>query len=117
MDQLTALLLSIAIELPVAALALYALEKRADRTVALVAIAATLVTHPLAWFLNTVALVEVMSFAVRAAIIEISVSAMEAFIYARALQIGSFRALLVSALANACSFGTGLLLWYVGWSG
>ena len=112
MNQLQAMLLSLLIEVPVV-LVLAALFKwipRADLwRLALVAVAATLLSHPFAWYAN-----EHLggTFAVRATIIEVSVTLLEAALYAWLGRLGVWRGLTVSAAANGASFGVGLLFFY-----
>lgn len=112
MSQLEAMLLSLAVEVPVA-LALAVLLTRAPRVklwrLALVAVAATLVSHPFAWYANTHL---GGTFPVRAAIIEVSVTVLEAALYAWLGRLGVWRGLAVSTAANGASFGVGLLIFY-----
>lgn len=118
MNQLAAMCLSIAIEAPVA-LALRArwdADARGEREIARtlgIAAGATMLTHPMAWWLNTSGL-RALTFGPRAAIIEGLVWAVETVVYARVLPMPWGRALLVSGLANGLSFGVGLALWYSG---
>lgn len=118
MNQLAAMCLSIAIEAPVA-LALRAwweVAAREDREIARtigIAAAATMLTHPMAWWLNARGLRALM-FGPRAAIIEGLVWAAETVVYARVLPMSWGRAVVVSGLANGLSFGIGLGLWYAG---
>lgn len=112
MSQLEAMLLSLLVEVPVAligaALLRWVPVKQLWR-LALVAVAATLLSHPLAWAANTHL---GGSFALRATIIEVSVTVMEAAIYAWIGGLGPLRGLAVSAVANGASFGVGLLVFY-----
>lgn len=105
MTQITALALSLAVEVPVALL--LARRWAPWGRVAVVAIAATLLTHPFAWLANGWI---PLPFPPRAAIIEVSVAVVEAVIYARFVPLGAWRGALVSAVANAASFGLGLIL-------
>ncbi len=112
MSQLEAMLLSLVIEVPVV-LALVAIFRWAPRSdlwrLVLVAVAATLLSHPFAWYAN-----ENLggTFAVRAAIIEVSVTVMEAALYAWLGRLGVWRGLAASTVANGASFGIGLLVFY-----
>lgn len=78
-------------------------------------VAGSCLTHPFAWRANTVWL-RPMPFGTRAAIIELSVVALEAAILSYASgwrspddRIGWSQALLLSLLMNGASFGYGLL--------
>ena len=80
-------------------------------------IAASAITHPFAWHANRVWLRH-LPFESRAAIIELSVVAVEAALLwgvSRRIERGELRpsqALLVSLICNATSFGAGLLIAY-----
>lgn len=113
MSQLEAMLLSLAVEVPLA-LGLVALmrsttERAEWGRLALVAVAATLLSHPFAWFANEHLTIH---WPVRAAIIEVSVTVLEAVLYAWLGRLGLWRGLAVSTVANAGSFGVGLLVFY-----
>jgi hypothetical protein len=114
MGQLTALFLTLAIEVPLVVL-LAALWRRSDRpsltTVAAVAAAASLVTHPFAWYFNGM-LGGFVSFAYRAAFIEASVIVAEAMILGTVARLHWRAAWTASLLANLSSFGTGLVWSY-----
>ena len=113
MGQLGALLLSLAIEVP-AAVALARLARWLApgqwRRLALTGVAATLLSHPFAWFGNR-ALAALLPFAPRAAVIESCVVLFEALLYWRLTPLALRRGLLVSLVANALSFGIGLLVY------
>lgn len=112
MSQLEALGWTLGIELAVVAVLAvgFRLWPRAMwGRVMLVAAAASLLSHPWAWWANG-ALRPVLPFASRAAIVEGTVVAFEAVVYAWATRLSWGRAVLVSAVANATSFGIGLLL-------
>lgn len=110
MNQALALLVTLLFEAPIAA----ALSSRDDdgtkrwRAWGLVACAASLLTHPFAWQASlrhfpTLAPEE------KLALIELSVVAVETLVYVVTLRSNWRRALLVCALANAASFGVGVL--------
>ncbi|GMV39680.1 MAG: hypothetical protein AMXMBFR64_13960 [Myxococcales bacterium] len=105
MTQAEALALSLVVEVPV----VLAVARRACSAVrlALIAVAATLVTHPFAWLANGWI---PLPFAPRAALIEASVVVAEAVIYGRLVPLGAPRAALASVMANAASFAVGLVL-------
>jgi hypothetical protein len=103
MTAAAALLITLAVEVPVATLAGGPPRGR----VALAALAASLLTHPLAWWANTAL---PYAFPVRAALIEVAVTLAEAALYRALVPLPAGRALLTSCLANAASFGLGLLL-------
>jgi hypothetical protein len=96
--------LSILIETPVALL----LGPRRPRT-ALASVAATLITHPILWAV-WFPLRDHLSWAATAALLEGAVVLVEAVVYRVALGVSWGRALLISAAANAASFGLGQLI-------
>ncbi len=112
MSQLEAMLLSLLVEVPLA-LGLAALLRWTRGAelgrLALVALSATLISHPFAWFANEHLTIY---WPARAAIIEVSVTLLEAALYAWLGRLGPWRGLAVSALANGGSFGIGLLVFY-----
>lgn len=114
MTQLEALGLTVALELPIA-LAWFLpagwLPRRAWWRGALVVIAASLISHPLAWQANVVWL-RGWGFWPRATVIELAVAVVEAAILAWGLSLPARRAVVVSTTMNACSFGGGLLVFY-----
>ena len=109
MTQTTALLLTLAIEVPVATALVAAARWAPGRlgTVAAVAVGASLFTHPLLWMAQEAGLIRGMAGVVAA---ELAVAAVEAAAYAWAAGIGLRRGAVVSLVANAASFATGLLL-------
>ncbi len=85
----------------------------------LVVLAASLLTHPLAWHANRSWLAG-LGFAQRAAIIEVSVVAAEALLLAlasrstrKAEPIGAWKWLVISVVMNSASFGYGLVRAFV----
>jgi hypothetical protein len=115
MQQHTALLVSLALEVPlVVALGVIAGRRDAVQVPwgswALAGLAATLLTHPFAWWLNEEALRGVLSLWPRMAVIEVSVALVEGALFGWLCR-DWLRGMLLSALANATSFGLGLL-WF-----
>lgn len=115
MSQLEALGLTIAVELVVALALLLATGWIARGDVgraALVVAAASLLSHPFAWLANT-AWLRVLPFSTRAAIIEVTVAAIECVVIALGLRLTWRRAAVTAVAANATSFALGL--WLVRW--
>ena len=115
-EQLAALCLTIAIELLVAMpWRLTQLKGRTQwlRWAGLIA-AASLLTHPVAWWMNT-QLAAHLPFWERASVIEALVVLGEAALYWKVGELGVWRALGVAASANMASFGFGLVLMHMGW--
>ena len=115
MTQPEAFGLSIAVELPVA-FAWFGLAGWLERAAwwrgALVVIAATLLSHPLAWRANE-AWLRAWPFWPRATVIELAVAVVEAAIVAWGLTLARGRALVVATTMNAASFAVGLLVFYL----
>ena len=118
MSQLEALALTIAIEVAVVAVFAFGLRfwptppTQARSAVGwqrafLIAAAASLLSHPWAWWANTSALLA-LPFAERALVIEGVVVAFETILYALASALPWWRAALVAFVANATSFAVGL---------
>ncbi len=114
MTQPEALGLTVAIELPVA-FAWFVLAGWLERSGwwrgALVVVAASLLSHPLAWRANEEWL-RAWPFWSRAAVIEVAVAVVETAIVAWGLRLGRGRALVVASTMNAASFAAGLLMFY-----
>lgn len=111
--QLDALLRTLAIEVPVATALLWLAfggRKRGEALwrIVLVAAAASLVTHPLAWWTNR-GLVGTLELEVRYAVIESAVVIVETLVYRGALVVRTMPAFVTALVANAASFGFGLL--------
>lgn len=110
MTQLQAMLLSVLFELPVV-LAL-GLRRRPAGTpwtrLALVGVAMTLITHRFAWTLNQE--LAAWPFAPRAALVEGLVVLLEGALLARWARLGWRDGYAVALVANATSFGLGLLV-------
>ncbi len=106
MSALAALLLSILIEVPVVVLA----TRQRRLELLLVAVGATLVTHPFAWHGAQALLARDVPFVVVFVVVEVAVVAVEGALYAGAARLGWRRGLVVSFAANAVSAGVGLLI-------
>ncbi len=113
MTQLEALIVTLVVEAGTAALlALTPLGKPSRApALALVAIAASLVTHPVVWQANAM-LRPMMRFPARLALLETLVVLAEAVGYAFAARLAPPRALAVAAIANAASVAVGLFIMY-----
>lgn len=82
----------------------------------LIAGAATLVTHPAAWW-GILTLTPPLGYALAVTLVELAVIGVEAGIYRRALGLRWGRALLISGIANATSVAGGMGIgWITGWS-
>lgn len=114
MTRNEALALTVALELPVAfgwfALAGW-LARRGWWRGALVVIAASLISHPLAWQANVVWL-RGWPFAARATAIELAVALVETVIVAWGLSLPARRAAVIATSMNAWSFAVGLAIFY-----
>lgn len=118
MSQLQAFLLTLGLELGLAA-ACWAvapvrralgLDARLGRT-AIAVLAVSCVTHPFAWWANTVgASYGFVDFGPRAALIESAVIIVEGLLLAYALPAPLVRAQAFSAVLNLGSFGLGLVI-------
>lgn len=114
MIQLNALLLTLIVEVPLAAASGALFGKRGVRELGrmgAIALAASLVTHPVAWWANRL-LVAALSFAPRALLIELCVVIVEGLLFARLARLGLLKGLIVAALTNGASFGIGLVVYY-----
>ena len=115
MDQPTALLVSLAIEVPVVLLATRRLAEPRPTAVAWTqaALAATMMTHPVAWWLNSAGLT-MLAPMLRLLCIEAAVAVAEGALYGWLCR-RPLMGLGVSLVANGASFGIGLLWFrYVG---
>ena len=114
MNQLTALLLTLALEVPVALLFGLRWGRRRgeglERLLA-VSVAASLITHPFAWHLLP-ALAGSMSWAGRVLLVEGGVAIVEGLLYAHFAGLGLVRGQVLGWVANSWSFGLGLVLFY-----
>jgi hypothetical protein len=110
MDWPGAFALTLACELPLVLLTTRSLPQPMSlRRVLLVATAANLLTHPLAWRLSRTLGPD--DYQTGAALIEAGVIVVEALWYYGWLRTGAGRALGASLLANAASLLTGWLIW------
>ena len=75
-----------------------------------IACAATLLTHPLAWASNQI-LMSHLPFPQRATLIESAVVVLEGTLYAQLAHLGWGRGMLLSTVANATSFFSGLAIY------
>ena len=111
MSQGTALLLSILIETPLALLFFWWVQRptQMGQTIKLIliSITATLVSHPLAWWLFQVLPAPYLT---RFSEIEIGVFLLEGVIYYRFTSLNLINSLLVSLLTNGTSAGIGYLM-------
>jgi hypothetical protein len=105
--QLEALGISLGVEVPVVMALGLALGCAPVSRLLVAALAATLLTHPLAWTAAEALAGEVPS-AVRAGLVEGGVIALEALVFRFALGTGWARALLLSVAANLASYGVGV---------
>ncbi|WP_414756644.1 hypothetical protein [Anabaena sp. CCY 9910] len=113
MTQLLALLISWGIEIPVVLITLANTQQFFSRgdiyNTSIIAFAATLFTHPLAWESNQI-LIPYMDFPLRIALIESCVAIAEGILYAIILKLGWQNGLFLSIIANGASFLGGLLI-------
>ena len=109
MEQLSALLLTLLVELPLAVLLARRWQAPAAR-VALCAVAASLCTHAPAWYLIREALPPLLpGFWSRALPVEGVLTVAEGLLYAWLVPLSLRRGLGMSVLANGASFAVGLL--------
>jgi hypothetical protein len=110
--QATALILSLAIEAPLALWLAQRTRKISGKgrlLLVIVAVCATLFTHPIVWAGNQI-LSGYLVFPVRAAIVETLAVLLEAVIYWQVLRFFWSCSLQISLITNLASFGCGLLL-------
>jgi len=111
MSQAVALALTLVIE--TAAAALWWASARVSRPplgrLLLTAVCVSLLTHPLAWWANH-ALVGELARWTRVGVIEAGVVLAEALLYLVLVPLSRARAFTLSLLANATSFGLGLVI-------
>ena len=115
MSQTEALLLTMAIEVPIA-VSLVAWRRWAPGRLAIVAlasIAASVVTHPLLWLVDPM-LHSSIDTPARWALLETAIVLVEAGVYAVGAGLTPRRALVTSFVANAASFGVGLVIYASG---
>ena len=111
MSQFTALMLTILIELSVLTLWWRFACRGAHRwsRYMVAGIAASCLTHPFAWWFNET-IGRGLSRWTRMGLIEVSVCVLEGLFYAYVLPMSIRRGLILGTLANAVSFGSGLLI-------
>lgn len=111
MTQLTALLLSLLIEVPLVMVLFWWIRRPLKTTEAfrclLISVAATLVTHPIAWWLmKTLSIPSLVKFLG----IEAGVFLLEGIIYFYFTPLSLKRSMFMSFVANAASAGIGYIL-------
>jgi hypothetical protein len=113
MTQFIALLISLAIEIPIVLLLIHYLQRFSSlvEVLAMFALAcgATLLTHPLAWMSNQIIIYKLI-FPARVIIIEAIVIFVEGFLYSQVLDLGWRKALYLSMIANIASFCGGIII-------
>lgn len=113
MTQLLALLISWGIEIPTVLITLAIAQQFSSRwdiyNASIIACAATLFTHPLAWETNQM-LIPYVEFYLRVALIESCVVIVEGIFYRLILKLNWQTSLFLSLIANTTSFLGGLLI-------
>ena len=116
MTQFIALLISLAIEIPIVLLLIHFLQRFSSSVelLAMFALAcgATLLTHPLAWMSNQI-IIHDLIFPARIIIIEAIVVFVEGFLYSQVLDLGWRKGLYLSMIANIASFCGGMIIYRV----
>lgn len=115
MTEIDALLLSVAVEAPAAALLIRIMRWGTAWRAALAATLATLGTHWLAWR-GILWLLPWFDYAAAVLLVEAGVVAMEAVAYRLIVPLGLRRALVMSLAANAASTVIGLMLYGLGFA-
>ncbi len=114
MTQFIALLISLAIEIPIILLLTHFLQRFSSSVelLAMFALAcgATLLTHPLAWTSNQIIISDFI-FPLRVIIIESIVIFVEGFLYSQVLDLGWRKGLYLSMIANIASFCGGIIIY------
>ncbi len=114
MSQFQALILTLSIEIPIVMAIAWLWRSRVEadwETIIMVTAAASLLTHPFAWYFNEM-LIGVVRFAVRAAVLETFIVLAEMVILAVFARMAWRTALTASFVANMASFGAGLYWFY-----
>jgi hypothetical protein len=118
MTQLEALILSLALEVPVAVglaagmgLRRGPAAHRGLGRVGVTGLAATLLTHPFAWTLLP-GLEDILPLWARILLVEGGVAVVEGLMFARLAGMGWVRGQVVGWTANAVSFGAGVLIFW-----
>ncbi|MEO1376714.1 MAG: hypothetical protein AAFW70_20945 [Cyanobacteria bacterium J06635_10] len=113
MTQFIALLISLAIEVPIILLLTHVTKRFSDfvELVAMFALAcgATLLTHPPAWISNKI-MIPYLLFPVRIILIETFIILIEGFLYSEVLDLGWRKGLFFSLVANIASFSIGIII-------
>jgi hypothetical protein len=111
MAYLAGIGLTLAVEVPVVVLVARLFGARPGRT-ALVAVLASLVTHPPLWFVVAPAMYD-WAGPWGVVLAELGVVLVEAYVYHRGLRppVGAAVSFWTALLANALSFGIGIALW------
>lgn len=112
MTQTQAYLLTLAIEVPIA-VGLAAWRRLAPgrlRRVALAGVAASSLTHPLLWLVDPL-LWDTFDTPARWGLLEAAITLVEGAVYSLALGWRARTGLLVSLIANAVSFGVGVVIY------
>lgn len=114
MAQLAALVVTLLLEVPVVVYVAGRLrEKPASRgRVVAIAAAASLLSHPFAW-MGTIALMDVVAYAVAFVLVEASVVVFEALFFEHVAGWSRRTAWTASVVANVISATAGLVYWYV----
>lgn len=114
MTQFIALLISLAIEIPIVLLLTYFLQRFSSfiELLAMFALAcgATLLTHPMAWTSNQIIIFYLLS-PVRIILIEAIVILIEGFLYSQVLNLGWKKGLYLSLVANLASYCGGVIIY------
>ncbi|MGD1912603.1 MAG: hypothetical protein ACFB2X_17655 [Rivularia sp. (in: cyanobacteria)] len=115
MTQFIALLISLAIEVPIILLLTHATKRFSDfvEFLAMFALAcgATLLTHPPAWTSNQI-MIPYLLFPVRIILIEAIIILIEGFLYSEVLDLGWRKGLFFSLVANIASFCIGIIIYH-----
>jgi hypothetical protein len=109
-NQTTAMILSIAIETPLAVFLVQRTQRLAMEgllLVVIVAVCATVFTHPIVWAGNQI-LSSYWAFPWRATIVETFAILTEAMIYEQVLGFAKSRSFQISVITNLASFSVGL---------
>jgi hypothetical protein len=113
LNQLTALFLSLVIEVPIVwSLSFNRVNHLGLVRILIIAICATVLTHPWVWSIDEL-LAGYLSFPIRSAIVESGAIIVEAIVYRLLFELPWRRAILISIIANLASFSCGLILGYI----
>lgn len=109
MDQINAMLLSMASEAPTAAIAGMFVSRRISMLAAIAAVLGTLMTHPIVWY-GALTLYELMPYWPAFGIVEAYAILCETVLYQVFTGLGWLRALGLSCAANGASIALGWAL-------